>query len=66
MFPNIRDFGLTSEEFTKVLIKKAHVTTVPGSSFGSYGEGYIRISYAAAYEQLGVALDRIEQAVKSL
>jgi len=66
VFPNIRDFGLTSEEFTELLIKKAHVITVPGSSFGSYGEGYIRISYAAAYEQLEAALDRIGQAVKSL
>jgi len=39
---------------------------VPGSAFGSYGEGYIRISYAAAYEQLEEALNRIEKAVKRL
>jgi aminotransferase len=65
VFPKIRDFGMTSEEFAEFLIKNAHVATVPGSAFGSYGEGYIRISYAAAYEQLEEALDRVEKAVKT-
>ncbi len=64
VFPNIRDFGMSSEEFAEFLVRDAHVTTVPGSAFGSYGEGYIRISYAAAYEQLEEALNRIEKAVK--
>jgi len=66
VFPRIKDFGMSSEEFAEFLVKKAHVITVPGSAFGSYGEGYIRISYAAAYEQLEEALDRIENAVKTL
>jgi aminotransferase len=66
VFPKIKDFDLTSEEFAELLARKARVITVPGSSFGSYGEGHIRISYAAAYEQLEVALDRIEKAVKAL
>jgi aminotransferase len=65
-FPNIEAFGMSSEEFSELLVKKAHVITVPGSAFGSHGEGYIRISYAAAYEQLEEALDRIEEAVKKL
>lgn len=65
-FPNINDFGLTSEKFAEFLAKKSHVITVPGSSFGSYGEGHIRISYSAAFEQLESAMDRIENAVKSL
>jgi len=65
-FPNIKDFGMSSEKFSEFLMKEAHVTTVPGSAFGSYGEGYIRISYAAAYGQLEEALDRIERAVKKL
>jgi aminotransferase len=66
VFPSIKDFGMSSEEFAEFLVKKAHVTVVPGSAFGSYGEGYIRISYAAAYEQLEEALNRIEKAVKRL
>jgi len=66
VFPNIKGFGMSSEEFAAFLVGEAHVTTVPGSAFGSYGEGYIRISYASAYEQLKKALDHIEQAVKHL
>jgi aspartate/methionine/tyrosine aminotransferase len=66
VFPNIGDFGLSSEEFAGFLVRDARITTVPGSAFGSYGEGYIRISYAAAYRQLEEALNRIEKAVKKL
>jgi len=65
VFPKIKDFGMSSEEFAEFLIKSAHIATVSGSSFGSYGDDYIRISYAAAYEQLEEALDRIEKAVKA-
>jgi aminotransferase len=66
MFPNIKAFGMSSEEFAQFLLKEARVATVPGSAFGSCGEGYIRISYAAAYEQLEEALNRIEKAVGKL
>jgi len=66
VFPSIKDFGMSSEDFAEFLVKEARVTTVPGFAFGSYGEGYIRISYAAAYEQLEEALNRVEKAVKSL
>jgi aminotransferase len=66
MFPNIKEFGLTSEQFSEFLAKEAQVITVPGTAFGSCGEGYIRISYAAAYDQLEEALDRIEKAVKKI
>lgn len=66
VFPNITDFGMTSEELAELLIRKAHVAAVPGSAFGSYGESYMRFSYATAYEQLEKALDRIETAVKTL
>jgi aminotransferase len=65
-FPRVEAFGKCSEEFSEFLVKKARVVAVPGSAFGSHGEGYIRISYAAAYERLEKALDRIEAAVKSL
>ncbi len=66
MFPNIKAFGMSSEEFAQFLLKEAHVATVPGSAFGSHGEGYIRISYATAYEQLEEAFDRIEKAIRRL
>jgi aminotransferase len=66
VFPSIKGFGMSSEEFAGFLVRAAHVAVVPGSAFGSYGEGYIRISYAAAYEQLEEALNRIEKAVKRL
>ncbi|MEM2985405.1 MAG: aminotransferase class I/II-fold pyridoxal phosphate-dependent enzyme, partial [Candidatus Jordarchaeaceae archaeon] len=66
VFPRIKNFGITSEEFAKYLAKEARVITVPGSTFGSYGEGYIRISYSVAYEQLEEAMNRIENAVKNL
>ena len=65
-FPNIRDSGKTSEEFVEFLLREAGVITVPGSAFGCNGEGFIRISYAAAYEQLEEALDRIDKAAKKL
>ena len=63
-FPNIEGFGKSSEDFADFLSKEARVIVVPGSAFGSRGEGHIRISYAAAYEQLEEALSRIERAVK--
>jgi aminotransferase len=65
-FAGVQAFGLSSERFSEFLVEKARVVTVPGSAFGSRGEGYVRISYAAAYEQLEIALDRIESAVKGL
>jgi aminotransferase len=65
-FPNIEAFGMSSEEYSEFLARNARVITVPGSAFGSGGEGYVRISYAAAYEQLEKALDRVETAVRGL
>lgn len=66
VFPNIDAFGMSSEGFAEFVAKEAGVLTVPGSAFGSRGEGYIRISYAAAYEELEEALGRIDKAVKKL
>ncbi|MEM3565369.1 MAG: pyridoxal phosphate-dependent aminotransferase [Candidatus Bathyarchaeia archaeon] len=66
MFPSIKAFNMSSEDFAQFLLKEARVATVPGSAFGSYGEGYIRISYAAAYEQLEEAFNSIEKAVKKI
>jgi aspartate/methionine/tyrosine aminotransferase len=60
---DITAFGMSSDKFVEFLLKEAKVATAPGSSFGSYGEGYIRISYASSYQKLEEALDRIEKAV---
>lgn len=66
VFPNIQESNKSSEGFVEFLVKEAGVVTVPGLAFGKYGEGYIRISYAAAYEQLELAMDRMEKVVKKL
>ncbi|KPU62877.1 aromatic amino acid aminotransferase [Thermococcus sp. EP1] len=64
IFPRIKDTGLSSKEFSELMIKEAKVVLVPGSAFGQAGEGYIRISYATAYEKLEEAMDRIEKVLK--
>ena len=53
-------------EVSEYLLEKAKIATVPGSAFGSEGEGYIRISYATSYEQLVEACERIKAAVAEL
>lgn len=60
MFPSIKKFKMSSEEFCDRLLEKAKVAIVPGSAFGAGGEGYVRISYACSMEQLKEALTRIE------
>lgn len=64
IFPRIRDTGLTDKEFSELMLKEARVAVVPGSAFGKAGEGYIRISYATAYEKLEEAMDRMEKVLK--
>jgi aminotransferase len=53
-------------DLSEYLIKKAKVATLPGTEFGRYGEGFLRFSYATAYEKIEEAMDRIENAVKGL
>jgi len=64
MFPSIQEFGMSSKKFAAHLLNRAKVVTVPGSSFGECGEGYLRFSYATAHDKIEEALDRIEKAVK--
>lgn len=66
MFPNIKAFNMPSEEFCDKLLYTAKVAAVPGSAFGKYGEGYIRLSYAASYKKLEEALNRLEKVSKEL
>jgi len=58
-FANVSSFKLSSQEFGTMLLQKAKVATVPGSAFGSSGEGYLRISFATSQESIVEGLDRI-------
>lgn len=66
VFPCIREFGMTSEEFAGRLLKEEKVAVVPGTAFGDCGEGFLRISYAYSLENLKVALDKIKAFIARL
>ena len=66
VFPCIKQFGMTSDEFATELLKSKKVCVVPGTAFGDCGEGFLRISYAYSLENLKIALDRMEEFVKEL
>ena len=66
IFPNIKEFGLTSEEFCEKLLYNYKCAIIPGNAFGAGGEGFARISYAYSIKHITQALERIEAFVKSL
>ncbi|MEI3229066.1 MAG: aminotransferase class I/II-fold pyridoxal phosphate-dependent enzyme [Lachnospiraceae bacterium] len=66
MFPLIRKFGMTSEEFATKLLEAEKVAVVPGTAFGASGEGFVRISYAYSLDDLKKALERIEKFIVTL
>lgn len=66
MFPSIKEFGMTSDEFATRLLKTKKVAVVPGTAFGACGEGFLRISYAYSLSNLKEALDRIEEFINEL
>lgn len=66
VFPCIKSTGLSSEEFCERLLYEEKVAVVPGSAFGSSGEGYLRISYAYSLKHLMEAMSRIEDFLKRL
>ena len=61
LFPNITAFGLDSKTFCERLLEEAKVVCIPGSAFGSVGEGYIRIAYTAKTEDILEAMRRIKE-----
>lgn len=63
IFPCIKKFGMSSEEFVNRLLQEEKVAVVPGTAFGDSGEGFIRISYAYSLDDLKIALDRIRKFV---
>jgi len=66
VFPNIKGVGKKSKEFSDYLLNEAGVAVLPGTSFGKYGEGYLRISFANSVENIKKAIDRIGKAVEKL
>lgn len=66
VFPCIKEFGMTSEEFATKFLQDEKVAAVPGTAFGDSGEGYLRISYAYSLEKLKIAMERLERFVNKL
>lgn len=66
IFPCIKEFGMTSEEFAERFLMEEKVAVVPGTAFGDSGEGFLRISYAYSLQNLKAALARLERFVEKL
>ena len=66
VFPSIKEFGMTSEEFAEKFLYEEKVAAVPGTAFGDCGEGYLRISYAYSLENLKVAMERLANFIDRL
>ncbi len=66
VFPCIKEFGMTSEEFAERFLEEEKVAVVPGTAFGECGEGFVRISYAYSLEDLKEAVGRFERFIEKL
>jgi aminotransferase len=66
VFPSIKKFGLTSEQFAEKLLYEKRLAVVPGDAFGKCGEGYLRISYSYSVKHIVEALKRIEAFINTL
>ena len=66
VFPDVRKFGLSSQDFAMGLLKSQDVAAVPGDAFGESGQGFLRCCYATAFDQLREAADRMEKHVGTL
>ncbi len=66
VFPCIKEFGMTSEEFASRFLEEEKVAAVPGTAFGESGEGFLRISYAYSLEKLKVAMERLGRFITKL
>lgn len=66
VFPCIKEFGMSSDEFAERLLREEKVAVVPGTAFGDCGEGFLRISYAYSLENLKIALDKIRDFITRL
>jgi aminotransferase len=66
VFPSIRKTGLTSKEFATRLLNEKYVAVVPGTAFGTQGEGYVRCAYAASMSDIDIAMERMRDFVGAL
>lgn len=66
IFPCVKQFGMTSDEFASRLLHEEKLAVVPGNAFGDSGEGFLRISYAYSLEKLKVAIERLRRFVERL
>jgi len=66
VFPNVRKLGVDCNQFADYLLNEAGVATLPGTHFGRYGDGYIRLSYATSQENIKKGLERISSAAAKI
>ena len=66
VFPCIKEFGMTSEEFATKFLEAEHVAVVPGTAFGDSGEGFLRISYAYSLDTLKIAMEKLTKFITKL
>jgi aspartate/methionine/tyrosine aminotransferase len=65
-FPNVKSFGMKSSDLADYLLEEAGVALLPGTAFGDYGEGYIRLSYSTSRETLMAGLEGLQMALSKL
>lgn len=66
VFPCIKEFGMTSDEFAAKFLEEESVAAVPGTAFGDSGEGFLRVSYAYSLDTLKIAMERLERFITKL
>ncbi len=66
VFPNISGFGLSSKEMANYLLEECGVALLPGTAFGKYGEGYLRLCFANSTENIKKAIQLIRDALSKL
>ncbi|HEX8992693.1 MAG TPA: pyridoxal phosphate-dependent aminotransferase [Anaerolineales bacterium] len=66
VLPNVQSFGMTSNELAEYLLDEAGVAVLPGTAFGDYGEGYLRLSYSTSQETIRAGLDCMFEALRRL
>jgi len=65
-FPSFKELGIPSKDLATKLLREAQIACVPGSAFGSHGEGFIRMAYSTSYDEIEQAMHRMEKVIKGL
>ena len=66
VFPNVKSFRMESKKLADHILQDAGVAVLSGTAFGSYGEGYLRLSFANSVENIKKAMERISESIKKL